>query len=726
MRTEISTLSRKIYSQKYHHCDGKNRVNVMLKLKTAKLIVFICCFSMLLTVPSAFYAQADYSSRTMVKVDQYDTELITAPTVVQYAADKESLENVTESNPSMCVFTVDSELNCKDSSGNTICSLADGIEKLGDKIIPAFDVSDTDTAKKIIAYIETLEKDDVTFISSDIETVKYIREYSNSQNRIYRAVIDFSDVQYSKLTEKQLVKIRDSANTALTKIVILPSYLATADAVEFLQQRLMTVWVKCEQNETDILTAINSGANGIVCLGAKEVFEVFSKFYTKNSFSRTPFIIAHRGASAICMQNTLEGAKLAYEKGADVIELDIHLTKDNHLIVIHDSTMGGLVIEQGKYTTVDVTTLTLEQVQSVIINRGYEDEYPEMRVPTLRSFFEFFKDKEVILLIEYKNQTTKIGEALAELIAEFDIADQVNTLTYSTYNYPLPKKALAETFPGISVSRLSSAVLNSATGNNTENIYKASELYTALRSAMTYNTTMSPQSSNLTKAYYEVMSHRGMTVWPWVITSAQFDSFFMMGTAGMTTDYCHLATDMVKKLSTEKVDYLLKDTVLKPTVSAVKYSTEATDVTSEAELIVIENDNVVTVNGDGSFTGFNNGKFSYMFKYKTTTPKGSEYTLYTQPVTVEVVEKIPEVSEESEDDSWITDVSEETSETPESAETSETSDETTEEEQSEPSSENGDRNEEKETSAFPTAPVVICATIAVSLVALIVLINKKS
>src|SRR5215204_725372 len=48
-------------------------------------------------------------------------------------------------------------------------------------------------------------------------------------------------------------------------------------------------------------------------------------------------IIAHRGASFDAPENTLAAFRLGYEQGADGVELDIHLTKDNRGAVLHDS-----------------------------------------------------------------------------------------------------------------------------------------------------------------------------------------------------------------------------------------------------------------------------------------------------------------------------------------------------------------------------------------------------
>ena len=54
-----------------------------------------------------------------------------------------------------------------------------------------------------------------------------------------------------------------------------------------------------------------------------------------NVFSN-PLIIAHRGASGEAPENTMDAFKLAWELGADGIEGDFHLTRDGHIVAIHD------------------------------------------------------------------------------------------------------------------------------------------------------------------------------------------------------------------------------------------------------------------------------------------------------------------------------------------------------------------------------------------------------
>jgi len=50
-------------------------------------------------------------------------------------------------------------------------------------------------------------------------------------------------------------------------------------------------------------------------------------------------VVAHRGAGAAAPENTMEAYRLAVEMGADAIELDVHLTSDGKLAVMHDETV---------------------------------------------------------------------------------------------------------------------------------------------------------------------------------------------------------------------------------------------------------------------------------------------------------------------------------------------------------------------------------------------------
>ncbi|MBB2747923.1 UNVERIFIED_ORG: glycerophosphoryl diester phosphodiesterase [Microbispora rosea subsp. rosea] len=53
-----------------------------------------------------------------------------------------------------------------------------------------------------------------------------------------------------------------------------------------------------------------------------------------------PLVVAHRGASAYAPENTVAAFELARDQGADMFELDVQETRDHHLVLMHDTTLG--------------------------------------------------------------------------------------------------------------------------------------------------------------------------------------------------------------------------------------------------------------------------------------------------------------------------------------------------------------------------------------------------
>ena len=96
-------------------------------------------------------------------------------------------------------------------------------------------------------------------------------------------------------------------------------------------------------------------------------------------------IFAHRGASAYAPENTLEAFRLAMEQGADGIELDVQMTKDGELVVIHDETIGRVSNGNGA-----VRDYTLEELKQFSVSNHFE-QYPDVKIPTLREVLELVR-----------------------------------------------------------------------------------------------------------------------------------------------------------------------------------------------------------------------------------------------------------------------------------------------------------------------------------------------
>ena len=63
---------------------------------------------------------------------------------------------------------------------------------------------------------------------------------------------------------------------------------------------------------------------------------------------------AHRGASAYAPENTLEAFLLAAEQGADGVELDVQLTKDDEIVIMHDETIDRTTSGTGIFVIIRI------------------------------------------------------------------------------------------------------------------------------------------------------------------------------------------------------------------------------------------------------------------------------------------------------------------------------------------------------------------------------------
>jgi glycerophosphoryl diester phosphodiesterase len=133
-------------------------------------------------------------------------------------------------------------------------------------------------------------------------------------------------------------------------------------------------------------------------------------------------IIAHRGASAYAPENTPASFQLAEEMNANYIELDIHLTKDGEIVVMHDEDVAKTTEGSG-----DIGTYTLAQLKELSVNAGHKEkeknpEAEAYKVPTLREVFDQFGD-QMNFMIELKKSKTNRGieEKLVDLLKEYEM-----------------------------------------------------------------------------------------------------------------------------------------------------------------------------------------------------------------------------------------------------------------------------------------------------------------
>jgi glycerophosphoryl diester phosphodiesterase len=131
-----------------------------------------------------------------------------------------------------------------------------------------------------------------------------------------------------------------------------------------------------------------------------------------------PLVIAHRGDSAHRPENTLVSFAGALEVGAEIVELDVQLTADGHVVVLHDPTLDRTTSGRG-----DVRRMALAEVRAV--SAGYPDRfgtaYAGERVPTFGEVLGLIRDR-ARALVEIKTESVTDD---AEGGIEARVADEV-------------------------------------------------------------------------------------------------------------------------------------------------------------------------------------------------------------------------------------------------------------------------------------------------------------
>ncbi len=138
--------------------------------------------------------------------------------------------------------------------------------------------------------------------------------------------------------------------------------------------------------------------------------------------TESTLIIAHRGLSSLYPENTLIAFRKALELGVDFIELDIRLSRDRELMVIHDETLERTTDGKGR-----VGRLTLSQIKKYSAGKWFSDSFKKERVPTLKEVFELI-DGKVKLFIEIKQ--SGIERRLINLIQCYDMTDNIICISY--------------------------------------------------------------------------------------------------------------------------------------------------------------------------------------------------------------------------------------------------------------------------------------------------------
>ncbi|MDQ3680257.1 MAG: glycerophosphodiester phosphodiesterase [Actinomycetota bacterium] len=133
-------------------------------------------------------------------------------------------------------------------------------------------------------------------------------------------------------------------------------------------------------------------------------------------------VVAHRGASAYAPENTLPAIEEALRMKADFVEIDVQMTADGQLVVMHDTTLARttnveeLFPDRAPWRVAD---FTLEEIKQLDAGSWFDESFAGTEVPTLAEVLEAMRGRAGLLLeVKSPNLYPGIGEAILEVLGD--------------------------------------------------------------------------------------------------------------------------------------------------------------------------------------------------------------------------------------------------------------------------------------------------------------------
>jgi len=238
--------------------------------------------------------------------------------------------------------------------------------------------------------------------------------------------------------------------------------------------------------------------------------------------------IAHRGFSSQYPENTILAFQKALELGVNWLELDLQVTSDGHLIVLHDLTVDRRSDGSGA-----ASEFTLDEIKSLDAGSWMSGEFTGQRIPTFQEIFDEL-DPSTFLVVELKFEGTDAIEKVIQSINENNASERVVISTFDLAKLPIVKQ-LAPELP-------MTALLKSVGRTPSEMVTLAQDLGVD---------TLGPSSSDITEETIKVAHEAGLLVRAHGLGEDQgeeMNRIIDLGVDGMTTNY----PDVLQRILTER------------------------------------------------------------------------------------------------------------------------------------------------------------------------------
>lgn len=451
-----------------------------------------------------------------------------------YINDLNVLENYATSNvaPSNAICYINKDGYMTDKDGKSFDELYSDVFQwyLKGKMIPIFYISDEESADGLIDFYNSIQRYDMGVMSSDSSLLLKVKENCPPLH----AILDYSTQSDSELVLKDIVS---TSNICGATTVVLSNNYATRENIFYIQARFKTVWVNdSEASDLEIITQMLNGAYASIVNDVNHTIDLIKDFTAKSvnkkfNYNRPIMNVAHRGLPQTSWENSLEGCIEAYKKGATHFEIDIQVTKDRKLAIMHDDTIDRTTNGSGRISDYTAEELKQLRIDSTISRQLQGDG---VAIPMLDEIFDYFKGKDVVIIVEIKTSDIYCVSILKEYLEAADIKDQVVVISF----YSAQLLRMRQTLPEIPIADL--------------NNYSESSLINSLDMIGKYGMSIDPNYGTYSTSLAHKLAERGIASWFWTFDNNQslFDAI-KKGVFGATNNMADFVGKLPTRLSVE-------------------------------------------------------------------------------------------------------------------------------------------------------------------------------
>ena len=492
-----------------------------------KLFLMVSALTLFTIIFACFPPPAKTAAASgFTETNTYLSNLSMAPSLIVELKTSEQAEGYAELDskmrPSNAIITVDDELNALDDAGKTIGQFADLFATLSSEgILSVVRLQNRTQADALSAWLTESGEYDLAAMSADPSIIKYLK----TDEKDIRGIADYTAKTAQDLDAAALVK---EANENYCNTVLLSQGAATAETVTFFQARFKAVWLVADSaEEFNFYSCVSSGAYGILSDGDLETLYHYYDSYEINSIPRAYLNIAHRGLPYGYPENTLEGCIAAYEAGADAVEIDMKVSKDGEIFILHDSSLERTTDGQGI-----AENMTMEELRKYKVTKDYTGTETGMAfdIPTLDQFFAHFQTIDDCLLVcEIKTTNQAVAKLFSDKVKQYDMYGKVVVIAFDMNMLGLMK----ETDAGIPTAYLNS--LSKETAGQ------------QMRALCINNTAVDAQC-DATYFWERNLKNRGFVNFSWTYESNNVLTAIQMGVTGITNNVATAVAGYQKKI----------------------------------------------------------------------------------------------------------------------------------------------------------------------------------